>query len=373
MPIVAGRGQFVGHLRHFRRFRTHDRRSLTMLLDRHVERVLRLYPPDCQALSLEAWNAPTSFSGARLWCLNTDRGELCLRRFPPSHPDKYRLEFIQAVLWHVRQEGFCLAPLPIETMHRHGYVPFDGHLWELTPWLPGSADFAAAPSALKLENALRVLAEFHCHVRSFPLPEPGPTTSPGIAERRLRLQDLIGGGLAKLQSFMDQKREIWPEMAQIAPQILKQFGEATPRIMPLIESALMAKVRLIPAIRDIWSAHVLYQGDQVSGIVDYASMRPESAATDVARLLGSTAGDDRELWQRGLAAYQAVCPMNPSELGLIEVFDLSSVLLSPIQWLHWIYVEDREFGNRPAVVARCQSLLARLTHLSHDRRPPAYT
>lgn len=73
------------------------------------------------------------FSGAELWHLHAPRGPLCLRRWPAGHPSHERLEFIQAVLWHVDQEGFHRIPVPLETRHHHGYVLHAGHLWELAP------------------------------------------------------------------------------------------------------------------------------------------------------------------------------------------------------------------------------------------------
>src|SRR3990172_7351461 len=132
-----------------------------MAVDGKIERILRLYPERCWPRSVEPIAPPESFSGAGLWRVATEQGLLCLRRWPPKHPSQDRLEFIQAVLWHVDQEGFHQVPLPLETRHRHGYVWHEGHLWELTPWLPGVADYRQVPNAAKLHNALVALAEFH--------------------------------------------------------------------------------------------------------------------------------------------------------------------------------------------------------------------
>ncbi|MBI3837054.1 MAG: phosphotransferase, partial [Planctomycetia bacterium] len=160
-----------------------------MAVDSKIEAVLRLYPDDCQPLAIEPIAAPDAFSGATLWRLQSVRGPLCLRCWP-HHPTPKRLEFIQAVLWHVDQEGFHQIPLPLETQHHHGYVRHAGHLWELTPWLPGAADYREKPSHAKLHAALAALARFHLAAESFPLPETGPTPSPGMLERVSRLEQL---------------------------------------------------------------------------------------------------------------------------------------------------------------------------------------
>src|SRR5262245_36830825 len=108
--------------------------------------VIAAYPAPCQPREVEYLDAAGGFSGARFWRLATACGTLCLRCWPPEHPSQERLEFIQAILWRVQQEGFRLVPLPLETLRHAGYVRHDGHLWELTPWMPGRADYRTSPS-----------------------------------------------------------------------------------------------------------------------------------------------------------------------------------------------------------------------------------
>jgi Ser/Thr protein kinase RdoA (MazF antagonist) len=333
-----------------------------MDLQRDAQRVLALYPPVCDARTLEPLETPDSFSGARIWHVDSDRGRLALRRWPKGHPDQQRLEFIQAVLWHVDQEGFHDIPLPLETQHKHGYVWHAGHLWELTPWLPGKSDFRQRPSPARLQNALAALARFHHAASQFPVPEPGPIGSPGIAERLERLEGLMHGHLAELQSAVSPR--IWPELEARAGQYFTLFTAAAPAVLPLLRSASRLQVRLQPCIRDIWHAHVLFVEDAVSGLVDFGSMRPENVAADVARLLGSLIEDDADCWQVGLNAYRNVRPMSDSEEMLVTAFDRSSVLMSCVQWLEWVYLERRTFAAPQAIIARFDGFLARLVRLA---------
>ena len=333
-----------------------------MALPSDIERVLRLYPEDCQPISFEPFVAHDGFSGAKIWRLTSPRGSLCLRKWPNEHPSAPRLEFIQAVLWHVDQEGFHLVPVPLETHHRHGYVRHAGHLWELAPWLPGTADFRQNPSPVRLQNALRALALFHQAARSFPLPDPGPSKSPGIVERLERLQGLVSAGALQIgQAIRD---EPWPEVASRARRLLALFPLAAAEIARELTLAARIEVQLQPCIRDIWYAHVLFQEDEVSGVIDFGSLRPENIAADMARLLGSLAGDESSDWQQGLRAYQTVRQLSEDELQLVSTFDRSTVLMGGIQWLEWIYVEHREFANRAAVLARLDEFIARLAHLT---------
>jgi Ser/Thr protein kinase RdoA (MazF antagonist) len=336
----------------------------SMAVDGKIERILRLYPDDCHPLAIEPLVPADSFSGARLWRIQSERGTLCLRRWPRQHPDQQRLEFIQAVLWHVDQEGFHRVPLPLETRHHHGYVWHESHLWELTPWLPGAAAYRRLPTAAKLVAALEALAQFHQAASSFPLPETGPTVSPGLTERRDQMRRLLDGGLGTLGAAVNSHRGA--ELGRRAERLLSTFARVAPRILPSLERAAEVRVALQPCIRDVWHAHVLFEGERVSGIVDFGAMRPENVAADVARLLGSLAGDDVSDWQRGLAAYQAVRRLTDNEQTLLAIFDRSSVLLGGLQWLQWIYVECREFHDPAAVQSRLDEFIARMDTLEQS-------
>lgn len=333
-----------------------------MAADAKIERVVRLYPDDCQPRAIEVPTATEGFSGAKLWRLDTPRGPLCLRRWPPGHPTADRLEFIQAVLWHVDQEGFCEVPLPLETQHHHGYVLFAGHLWELTPWLPGRPDYRQCPSPRKLIAAMEALAEFHRAASTFPLPDPGPSPSPGIVERRDRLRDLLSGRIETLRQATHKGG--WPELAARGRDLLGLFGGAAGRVLELLNSAAEVGVALQPCIRDIWHAHVLFVGEQVSGIVDFGAMRPENPAADVARLLGSLAGDSTADWDRGLEAYDRIRHLSDDELRLVTIFDRSTVLMGGLQWLEWVYLEERAFDDPNGVLARVDEFVSRLTRLA---------
>jgi Ser/Thr protein kinase RdoA (MazF antagonist) len=342
-----------------------EARSEPMAIDGQVQRIVRLYPDDCQPHDVEPLAAADSFSGAALWRLATPRGTLCLRRWPSEHPTPERLEFIQAVLWHVDQEGFRRIPLPLETSHHHGFVRHAGHLWELAPWLPGAANFRQSPSIRKLQNALAALAGFHQAAASFPLAEAGrPTRSPGIGDRTMRLQALVGGRLAQLRRAID--RQAWPELAGRATRLIGLAEGASPRLLPVMEAASQLEVAVQPCIRDVWHAHVLFVGDDVSGFVDFGSLRPDNVAADVARLLGSLAGDNRADWQRGLDAYQTVRRLSDDELALVTAFDRSTVLMGGLQWLEWFYLEGRTFENRQAVLERVDEFVARLSSLAQQ-------
>jgi homoserine kinase type II len=314
-------------------------------------------PKDCQV-----WGTAGGFSGALVWRLDTAAGEFCLRRWPVEHPDFKRLTWIHAVLRHVFAQGFRQVAVPVLTQLGASWVDHRGHLWELSPWLPGVADYRSAPSPNKLAAAMRALARFHRAAESFVQAGTAATgPSPGIATRQERLRHWQRGGLAKLRAAITPGD--WPELADCAQGLCGLFCNAAPAVETTLAGLPQLQVPLQPCLRDIWHEHVLFVGDQVTGLIDYGAMRIETVATDVARLLGSLVADDAADWQAGLVAYQSVRPLSNDEQRLVRAFDAANVLLGGLEWLDWIYLQGRVFADRHAVEDRIDEFLLRLGRL----------
>lgn len=327
-----------------------------------VAAVLAHYPtlPECDRVV--PLGAAGGFSGAQFWRVETADGPYCLRRWPPEHPNRERLEFIQAVLWHVHQEGCYFVPLPLESDSAAGYVLQNGHYWEVAPWMPGKADYHQAPTNEKLAGALTALAQFHRAAESFPVPQSVPALSPGLLQRRDLAHELRTGGGEKLRESL--RNSAWPEMDRRAQRAVALIPRALPAVLQALQPCLETPVVLQPCIRDVWHDHVLFLDSQVSGIIDFGAMRVDNVATDIARLLGSLVGDERDGWLLGLVAYESIRPLTEHEGRLIKAFDRSGVLLSVVNWLKWLYVDRREFPDRAAVETRLDELLPRLERLT---------
>jgi homoserine kinase type II len=334
-----------------------------MPLGHEADLVLAHYPEDCWPRRCQSLGNAGGFSGAKLWRIEADLGSLCLRRWPSAHPSRDQLEFIQAVLWHVVQEGFDLVPLPLEAEGNRGYVEHQGYLWQLEPWLPGTADFPDHPTLPRLSNALRALGEFHLAASTFPLPDLTPTGSPGLVRRYKRLRGLLGGGFEQLSQVV-RRGCGWSELDRAAGEVLMLSQQAAPAAAVDLATAVTRDVQLQPCMRDIWCDHVLFEGDEVSGLIDFGAMRPETVAGDVARLLGSLAVDDPAFWAAGMVAYESARPLTAIERGLVTAFDHSSVVMSGLTWLEWIYVRELRFEDRDRVLARVEENLRRLRSLA---------
>src|SRR5262249_26147424 len=117
---------------------------------------------------------------------------------------------------------------------------------------------------------------------------------------------------------------------------------------------------LQPCLCDIWHDHVLFEGDGVTGLIDYGSVKVDHVAADLARLLGSLVGDDTEMRAAGLGAYRQVRPLTGDEEELAWFLDETGTLLGAVNWLTWLYCEGRRYEDRHAVAGRLAEIVKRL-------------
>jgi homoserine kinase type II len=258
-------------------------------------------------------------------------------------------------LQSVFERGVREIPVPLSTRDGKTWAPHDGCLWELTPWMPGRADFHRDPRPEKLQAALEWLARFHA--AAAPLPRQiGP--SPGIAERLDLLKRLKAAERSEIEMRLPSLA--WPEFVSRAQRILAAFDRRAAKVESLLAEAARLACPLQPCIRDIWHDHVLFEGARVSGVVDFGALRVECVSGDIARLLGSLVGDNPESRRLGLDAYCRTGPMNEAEQRLVTAFDASGVLLSGMNWLRWICLQGRQFDHPCSVLARLDEILLRL-------------
>jgi Ser/Thr protein kinase RdoA (MazF antagonist) len=296
-----------------------------------------------------------------------------LRRWPPESPDESRLSWLQAVVAHAAARDFRLLPTVIATSRGAAYRRHDGHLWELTTWMPGKADYCSDSRPEKLAAAAAALAQFHDAVKSFDWPSddtantvlrlshrPTHAVSPGIDERLALVRRLRANAFSKLKAAVRRNRGIMPAVADGAEELLELVS---PQLMALehdLNCASRIEVPLQTCLRDIWHDHVLFEGNQVSGIVDVGSMRQDTVATDIARLLGSLCGNDRDGWTAGLSAYGTIRTLLEPERTLIGIFDRSQMVLAGVNWVEWVFVKCRTFSDPAAVGNRMEHILSRL-------------
>lgn len=336
-----------------------------------IQHVLRHFP-----IAAGAWQAVDTdgFSGARLWRVIDDDRQYCLRRWPEgTNPE--RVKSINSVL---AQTDLPFIPRPVVANSLESVFTHAHHEWTLQPWMPGQSITKLPPPYAVLRNAVQAVALFHQMTASNRF--SNDSSKDEFAQQSLALvkgqppglrfrveqatshlqHDLNGLGTANIPSRL---AELNPRRERLIPLFL----EVAPRIIDASRSALQWEVPLQPCIRDIHAGHVLFTGDQVTGLIDFDAMRLDSVATDLARMLGSYCSDDRELWDAGLAAYHEIRPLSNDERDLVVHYDRLAVLLTGLQWLDWMLLEGKQF-ELARVLPRIDATLARLEHLKANLR-----
>ena len=171
-------------------------------------------------------------------------------------------------------------------------VEHASRLWELTEWLPGRADFHERPTGTRLEAACIALAQLHSVWRKVPS-EAG--VCPAVRRRLEFLHDwrrLVSSGWqplaaagvsAPLYPLVERAWRLLPSALEEVPRRLQRWADA---IRPLQ-----------PCLCDVWHDHLLFEGDQLTGLIDYGAVKIDHVAVDLARMLGSLVRDGEAAWR----------------------------------------------------------------------------
>jgi Ser/Thr protein kinase RdoA (MazF antagonist) len=147
-------------------------------------------------------------------------------------------------------------------------------------------------------------------------------------------------------------------MASLADAVIAAFERSGSQISRELRAAARVPFFLQPCLRDVWHDHVLFQRDEVTGLIDPSAARTDTVAADISRLAGSLIADDRRAWDVALDAYRGVHPLSADEVALCGVLDRSGVLLSGMAWLERRYLERIALTERGK--DRLERIVARL-------------
>jgi Ser/Thr protein kinase RdoA (MazF antagonist) len=324
-----------------------------------IQEIVRQYPAKFQPTKIEPLGSAGGMSGAQFWGIESTSGSLVLRRWPGEHPSAEQLRFIHDVLFHAARHGISFLAVPMRTSAGASFHFADGYLWELSPWLKGAADYERSPNPQKLAAAITALAQFHFAVRDFPVPIKAKLISspPAISRRLSRLRELSVRGTGDLSEAI--KVDIWPELEPLARRFLATLPRILPRAIGQLKPLSELPLPVVPCIRDIWHDHVLFTGNEVTGIIDFGAMQFDTPATDIARLLGSLIGDDEPGWRAGLNAYSTIRTLSADEQRAAKALDTSSAILAGCNWIQWICCDGRQFEDRARIVERFHQIVAR--------------
>lgn len=323
--------------------------------------LLQAYAAEYHPTDVESLEGAGGFSGAQFWKLQTAAGPLCLRCWPADHPDPSRLTFIHRVLQQVAAARAVTVPVPIRSLAGTTFVEFADRLWQLEPWLPGRADFEQRPNSSRLTAAMQTLAQFHAAAENFSSDHPTTGPSPGITARLKKVDAWSDERINQLlQAIQTGKRAELLPVLQHVRNLITMYRAAAPDVRRALGALAQRDIPLQPCIRDIHDGHVLFQGDEVTGLIDFGSLDVDNPTCDVARLLGSLVGDDVTRRQGALIAYEELRPITLNDRMMVRVWDRSTTLLSGMNWLEWIFLDRREFEDYEAISKRLGRICERL-------------
>ena len=342
--------------------------------------ILDRYPADCRPIGpVEALGNAGGFSGSRLWRFDAARGRLVLRAWPEFAASGTLVErdsgwnkpatralagwagLDQINGWLRVAGSLPFVPKPLRASDGRPTIEGRGQAWSLSPWMPGTADLARPPSHNHIQAAFGGLAAFH---RRFTSERMAP--SPGIAARMADLEHWVGGDFARVRDRLPPVG-IDPR-ADLARVWIDRAARKAQPLRGLLGSVADVAVPIQSCLRDARPDHFLFEGDRLTGLIDYGAMGLDAVAIDLARLMGEWFGPDPTCRDVALRAYEAIRPLSPEERRLIPVFEAANAMLGAGRWVRWHFTQNRTFDDPDAVLHGLRRGIDRLEEA--DLPPP---
>ena len=317
-----------------------------------VRRVFLHYPALFQPRTITSLGNRGGFSGARLWRWDCGLGELCLRSWPPDMTTE-SLALQHTLAYRARSAGLAYVPAVYPCAEGTTWVRHEERLWQIEKWMPGAADFVTNPSADRLRAACVALAQLHRCWKSWSSPS-GPC--PAVQRRIARAREWLG----LIASGWIPSANVDETLQALIQRANRLLAYLVPQVAHLLAAWTDGDFQLQPCLCDIWHDHILYMGETVTGLVDYGGIKIDHVSVDIARMLGSMVGADREQWQTGLSAYRTICNFSADEETLSLALDRTGVIIGVVNWLLWICRDRRQFDDWNGVAQRLSALVKRL-------------
>ena len=305
----------------------------------------------------------SGFSGAQLWKINGSQSQpLCLKHYSAGSLTVEQLDGIHRVLIHAFNVGceFVAKPMRLTdgftTVVAGSENSTSAGLWDLSTWVPGSP--VTSFSDAQIEIAFASIARFHKAAAQVNLAF-GP--SPNLGQRQTQLAKLVRPESPVLDQAASQLKT-----ASIHPTLQEPLATLVDLLCRVPQSqiaSLQKRLResstvdlpLHPVVRDLRAEHLLFTGDELTGLVDFDAMQMDSIAYDLSRLTSSMRLTETQL-HLALSTYHAARPIQAAEAKLVQALTGVSRVLAPLSWINWLVLEQRSFSNLTAVEQRLKEV-----------------
>jgi Ser/Thr protein kinase RdoA (MazF antagonist) len=318
--------------------------------------------------STHAVAAPASggFSGGAVWKVDVHGRCAALRRWPDDFP-RDRLARLHGLLALFRKRGLLFSPNPLPSRDGASVVKIGRGLWDLCDWIPGEPDSGGALNLARIHSAVDCLRRTHLLSSDPDVARLAQAMDPGEAA------DALAAGRTAPSLGAIRRLNEWKRLRTIPPSAADCTGDPDqlgPRSLQLAAREevwmngldALVKLRLPMKIcwRDAHRGNVLFQGDEVAGVVDYGAIGVDAPAADYGRLLGSWLPKEPHRWAPILES-AAGGSVDAERLARLSWdFHRSGLVVAMLHWREWLLVERRPFADRSAAYARWRSIVETL-------------
>ncbi len=250
---------------------------------------------------LKSWDivpddiSPISTSGNCHWKVQCARDAFVLRMYRRGQSDSsigYELD----ILNRLRRRGWPVAAALDETVVQSGLV------FALFPFLPGRSNKDETPEQMRCRG--RILAGLHSELKTF--------LAVGQRTGWERADEIAGTAEVDILHTSDTARQIAGHLDRVRSRLDAVHPSSFP--VTVIHGDFIAQ-------------NLLFQGEELSGVIDFDSVHLDLIAADVACARRSSHNDV-------VRGYLDVSPLTDSELGCLDDLWRASVLRYALEILH---------------------------------------
>lgn len=302
----------------------------------------------------------TSLSDARLWRVLADGEPLVLKRWTQPHRESQYAAAHHAL--HLAAQGGAPTPRLRTTPAGDTLICRNQCWWELASFLPG-----CPPEPWRREHVLRscgALAQLHA---AWAVDRPQRVAASQLASvvrRRELCREALGAQWLPAAERLAAGAPVSPAfVAELANCVVPRLEEVRDQLADVPHEPTPVQV----VHGDARRVHFLFDGEQLTGIVDFGAVTRDTPMLDLARLLVEVRDDDPDHWAAGRDAYHSVRPLGPVERRLLPLLAVSGVVLAGYRWLRWTLVDRRSVGEPKQVATRIEEIAGRIRALDAFR------
>lgn len=165
------------------------------------------------------------------------------------------------------------VPKLIRTRRGNTFCDVDGRLWDVSTWMPGDAESGNDFSVPRRRGAVKAIVSIH---RIWGNSSQAEEICPAV-QRRLSLVDDY-----RQWSHTGATGTYDSQLVTLMARLPVHLNEAELVLRPWTRQRVPVQL----CFTDVHREHVLFSGDDVTGLIDYGAVKLDSPAVDLARLFG---------------------------------------------------------------------------------------